>query len=142
MQHLAGPAADRTADPVPAPGRPGRLLTLDLRGLRVAGVASVATLAALPLVPGHDVVTCPLRATTGVPCPFCGITRGVGRLFAGDISGALSLNPASVLLVFGAIALLLFVRRATVRVPAWVPVFVLGAMWSFQLAKYATGRPL
>lgn len=117
-------------------------LALDARPLRVAGVASIAALAALPLVPGHDAVGCPLRATTGVPCPFCGMTRGVGRLFDGDLGGALSLNPGSVLLVLGAIALVLFVRRAIVRVPAWAPVLVLLAMWSFQLAKYATGRPL
>ena len=134
MQHLTQRA--------PEIGRPERLLTLDTRSLRLAGVASIATLAALPLVPGHDTVTCPLRATTGLPCPFCGMTRGIGRLFAGDVGGALSLNPGSLLLVLGAIALLLFVRRATFRVPAWAPVLVLGAMWSFQLAKYATGRPL
>jgi hypothetical protein len=117
-------------------------LALDARPLRVAGVTSVAALAALPLVPGHDAVGCPLRATTGVPCPFCGMTRGVGRLLDGDLGGALSLNPGSVLLVVGAIALLLFVRRATIRVPAWAPLLVLAAMWSFQLTKFATGRPL
>ncbi|MET0628520.1 MAG: DUF2752 domain-containing protein [Acidimicrobiia bacterium] len=117
-------------------------LALDARPLRVAGVASIAALAALPLVPGHDAVGCPLRAATGVPCPFCGMTRGVGRLVDGDLGGALSLNPGSVLLVLGAVALLLFVRRATIRVPAWAPLLVLAAMWSFQLTKFATGRPL
>jgi hypothetical protein len=44
------------------------------------------------------------------------MTRGVGRLFDGDVGGALA-ESGSVLLVLGAVALFLFVRRATIRVP-------------------------
>jgi hypothetical protein len=98
--------------------------------------------ASLPLLPGHDTVTCPLRATTGVPCPLCGMTRGVGAVLRGDVMHAMALNPGGVLLVAVVIAVLVARQRPTVRIPAWLPLLVLGAMWAFQLLKYATGRPL
>ena len=117
-------------------------VTLDTAPLRIAGVSTLAITAVLPLVPGHDAVTCPLRATTGIPCPFCGMTRGVGRVLDGDIAGAALLNPGSLLLVLAAVALFVVVRRPTVRVPTWAPALLVAALWSFQLAKLATGRPL
>ena len=118
------------------------MLTVDTRSLRIAGVSTLGLVAALPLVPGHDAVACPLRATTGIPCPFCGMTRGVGRVLDGDIGGAALLNPGSLLLMLAAITLFVLVRRPTVRIPTWAPVLLVAALWSFQLVKFATGRPL
>jgi len=118
------------------------VLSLDTRSLRVAGASTLGLAAALALLPGHDTVACPLRAATGVPCPFCGMTRGVAHALRGDLGGAFALNPGSLLLVFGAIALVALVRRPTIRVPAWAPVVLIVALWSFQLAKLMTGRPL
>jgi hypothetical protein len=118
------------------------VLTLETRSLRLAGVSALGIAAALPLLPGHDTVTCPLRATTGIPCPFCGMTRGVSRVLHGDIVGAAALNPGSLLLVVTAVVVLVGVRRSTVRIPTWLPIVVVVALWAFQLVKYATGRPL
>jgi hypothetical protein len=117
-------------------------LAVDTRPLRWAGVMAIAAVAALPLIPGHDTVICPLRATTGVPCPFCGMTRGVSAVVRGDLVHALALNPASLLLVAAVLGALVAWRRPTVRIPTWLPILVLGAMWTFQLCKFATGRPL
>ncbi|MET0920988.1 MAG: DUF2752 domain-containing protein [Acidimicrobiia bacterium] len=117
-------------------------LTVDTRPLRWAGAAALVAAASLPLLPGHDTVTCPLRATTGVPCPLCGMTRGVGAVVRGDLAHAIALNPGSLLLVAVVIGVFFARRRPTVRMPAWVPITVLAAMWAFQLFKYATGRPL
>jgi hypothetical protein len=110
--------------------------------LRWAGAAVVTAVATLPLVPGHDAITCPLRAATGVPCPFCGMTRGIGDVLRGDVGGALAHNPGSVVLVAGFVALLVAWRPRTVRVPTWALATAVAALWTFQLVKLATGRPL
>jgi hypothetical protein len=36
---------------------------------------------------------CAFKGLTGLPCPTCGSTRALGRLFALDLAGALSMNP-------------------------------------------------
>jgi hypothetical protein len=56
-------------------------------------------------VRGLGVDLCPLHAATGLPCPGCGITRGISALAQGDVELAVGANPFS-LLVWPAIALL------------------------------------
>ena len=123
---------------------PRRVLVLDTKPLLGATVGAVGIAAALPLLVSHDTVTCPLRAATGIPCPFCGMTRGVGRVLHGDLPGALALNPGSVAMVLCVVMLAIAVaaRRTSIRVAWWVPVLALASMWGFELAKYATARPL
>ncbi len=41
---------------------------------------------------------CYFKAFTGLPCPTCGTTRTLGRLFALDFAGALRMNPFATLL--------------------------------------------
>lgn len=36
---------------------------------------------------------CPLHAVTGIPCPTCGLTRGLGCLLQGQLEEALYFNP-------------------------------------------------
>lgn len=36
---------------------------------------------------------CTFKQLTGLPCPSCGTTRTLGRLFALDLPGAVSMNP-------------------------------------------------
>jgi Protein of unknown function (DUF2752) len=88
---------------------------------------------------------CPLRTLTGVPCPFCGMTRGALALVHGNVFGSLALNPGIVVLALVAIAaLVMVVVRGSPRIalPTWLPFAVVIALWSFQLFKYATNRPL
>jgi hypothetical protein len=125
--------------------RPGAghaaLVELDTRPLRVAGAAMLATAAVLPAV-AHGPALCPLRAMTGVPCPFCGMTRGVVDAVHGDVGGSLLMNPGALLLVAAAVLLVLGVIRGRVTFPRWALVAGIAALWSFQLVKYATGLPL
>ena len=116
--------------------------SVDLRTARIGAAGMVAVAVARPTIPFEFVPPCPLRTITGIPCPMCGMTRGVTSLVNGDFAHALLLNPASYLAV--ALALLLFVQWRTKKivVPVWAIVVVLATMWTWQLFKYATGRPL
>jgi hypothetical protein len=44
---------------------------------------------------------CLFKAVTGWPCLTCGSTRAVGRLFAGDLPGALAMNPLTTVVALG-----------------------------------------
>lgn len=41
----------------------------------------------------HDVVACPVKALTGIPCPSCGSTRSVMAIINGNFTEGLLLNP-------------------------------------------------
>lgn len=130
------------AIPVAVSRQLGGSTSVDLRGARIGAAAMVAIAAVRPSIPFEFVPPCPLRTITGIPCPMCGMTRGVTSLVNGDFAHALLMNPASYLAV--ALALLLFAQWRTRRVviPVWVIVTVLATMWTWQLFKYASGRPL
>jgi hypothetical protein len=101
------------------------------------GIAAVR-----PLIPVELVPPCPLRTITGIPCPMCGMTRGVTALVRGDFAHALLMNPASYLAIALAVLLLVQWRTKRVVIPVWVIIAVLAVMWTWQVFKYATGRPL
>ena len=63
-------------------------------------------------------VPCPLLATTGVPCPGCGMTRLADGLAHGHLLDALGTDPLGVLLVvtLGSLALIGALGRTGVRV--------------------------
>ncbi len=74
----------------------------------------------------------------GLPCPFCGVTRGTQALVRGDFGRAWYFNPAVVLLVPSAVgaALVMAVEVWCGRV--WVPwmgwVNAVFRQWSWLLA--------
>lgn len=85
---------------------------------------------------------CPLRTFTGIPCPFCGMSRGVTALVHGHVSAAFSFNPGAFLIVAMAALLLIAWRWQRVRIPVWAVFVFFAVLWAFQLFKYSTGRPL
>jgi hypothetical protein len=131
-----------SSDPRTLRERFGGVTRVDLREMRIAGAGMLAVAAVRPLVPFEFVPPCPLRTVTGVPCPLCGTTRGVTALVHGDFARALLMNPASYVVVALALVLLVQWRVRRVVIPVWVIFTALGVMWTWQLFKYATGRPL
>lgn len=115
---------------------------VDLRPFRVAGLALVPAAIVLSVLPVDPLPPCPLRAVTGVPCALCGSTRGVIAAIHGEIGRAISLNPASVLVLVLAVLMVAGWRVERVRIPVWAVVGVFAVLWSYQLFKYGSGRPL
>ena len=55
---------------------------------------------------------------TGIPCPTCGMTRGMASLLHGDVHTALLLNPLGMLLLLG---MVIYLAYAVVVVSARLP---------------------
>ena len=55
---------------------------------------------------------------TGIPCPTCGMTRGVASLLHGDPRGAFLFNPLGMIILLGMAAYLIYVVIVvTARLP-------------------------
>jgi hypothetical protein len=57
---------------------------------------------------------CPLRAATGVPCPFCGMTHAVLAMGGGELRSALAFHPLAPLVLV--VVVLLCAAAATGRI--------------------------
>ncbi len=117
-------------------------VALDLKPLRVAGAAMIGIAAVRPALPGTDIVLCPLRRATGVPCPFCGMTRAVTAAVHGDMGASLFFNPGGLLIIALAILLLVAWRWRRAVLPVWAVFTLFALLWAWQLFKYTTDRPL
>lgn len=56
-------------------------------GVAIAAAVALLGLHRLPLT------VCLFKGLTGLPCPTCGSTRALARLFGLDVAGAFALNP-------------------------------------------------
>jgi hypothetical protein len=92
-------------------------------GLSVATSGTAALGAAGVLSAGFvGLPTCLLLATTGVPCPFCGLTHGVAELGAGHLATAVALHPLAPLAALLAVAVpVALARGRSLAVPAVAP---------------------
>jgi hypothetical protein len=86
---------------VARPGAPPLGLVFGGIGLLAAAAVGWLRFDRIPLT------FCVFKGLTGLPCPTCGSTRTLGRLFALDFAGALAMNPFTTLVavVVGAWAL-------------------------------------
>jgi Protein of unknown function (DUF2752) len=116
--------------------------SFDLNSARVLGAAMLGVAAVRPLVPFEFVPPCPLRTLTGIPCPLCGMTRGVTAGVHADLGRAVFMNPGSIIAILLAVLVLLAWRSKRVEIPTWLIVAFFGLMWTWELFKYATGRAL
>ncbi|MFQ5350199.1 MAG: DUF2752 domain-containing protein [Thermoanaerobaculia bacterium] len=72
-----------------------------LVGLAGAGCLGVLTVWTPPA--DSSLSLCLTRRTLGLPCPGCGLTRGLAHLVQGNLAGALSLHPLVPLVVADAV---------------------------------------
>ncbi len=113
------------------------------RELRLASGAMVAIGAAWPLLPLHPSIACPLRSATGIPCPFCGMTRAVVAAVHGHIGTSLAFNPGGIIVL--AVAFVAIVRPAwpaRLRPRAWALLAILGALWVWNIGFNPTFHQL
>ena len=114
-----------------------RSLTLDLHDIRIAGGVMLGAAAVkVAFLPAHAGLPCPLRTFTGIPCPFCGMTTSVTNAVQLKWGSALAANPAGLLVVFAAVALLAVPRLRAVDVPRWLPHAALTLMWMWELFRF------
>jgi hypothetical protein len=120
---------------------------VDLRGLSRPAAVMLAGGLVLSHLPNGVGLPCPLRALTGVPCPFCGITTSVRSALGGHLGRALSVAPLGLVVLALALALCGDHLRARVRhrprilnrvlsVPLVPLLVVLGAEWIFELHRF------
>jgi hypothetical protein len=114
----------------------GGTSTVDLHDLRIAGGLLLAGAALLPLVPGPNGLPCPLRTLTGIPCPLCGMTTSVTAAVHLDLAASVAANPAGLLAVLVAVALLVFRSRRHVSLPLWSAPVALVLMELWQLVRF------
>jgi hypothetical protein len=113
------------------------------RELRLATAGLFGLAAVWPVLPVHPPFACPLRAATGIPCPFCGMTRACVAAIHGHITQSLSFNPAGILVL--AIAALVLMRPSAVlraRPPLWALWLALGALWVWNIGFNPTFHQL
>lgn len=91
----------------------------EARPLAQTGIRAVAVAAVVGLLAAvhfrRPATLCFLRATTGVPCPFCGGTTAAVDLGRGRLSAALAASPLALLMLAGW-ALVGVVREPVMRV--------------------------
>lgn len=113
------------------------------RELRVAAGSMVAIAAVWPLLPAHPAIACPLRAATGIPCPFCGMTRAVVAAIHGHLATSLAFNPGgSVVLVLAVVALFRPAWLTRIPTPTWSIFAILGALWVWNIGFNPTFHQL
>jgi Protein of unknown function (DUF2752) len=113
------------------------------REVRVASGGLVAVAAVWPTLPFHPSVACPFRSITGVPCPFCGLTRAVVAAVHGHLGTSLVFNPAGIaVLALAAVAILRPGLLTRLRVPGWALLTVVGALWLWNIGFNPTFHQL
>ena len=82
---------------------------LRLRGAAIALACWIVMIGAHVNLPERlGMPGCSFLATTGYPCPSCGMTRGMVNMARGRIAAAAQLQPFSVLLFSGIVVVAVF----------------------------------
>ena len=113
------------------------------REVRVAAGGMVAIAAVWPVLPVHPPLACPLRSLTGVPCPFCGMTRAVVAAAHGHLGASLAFNPAGIfVLALAVVAIFRPAWLARLQVSTWSLFSILGVLWVWNIGFNPTFHQL
>lgn len=134
---VPAPPADRTAE---------RARTV---GTAAAGAVGLGAVLLVGRAVGVHAPACPFLAATGVPCPFCGITRLTDAMVHLRVGDAVGASPAGVVLIVGLAVIAAVFGWARLRhraPPRWlgspallvVGAAVLAVHWATSIA---TGLP-
>jgi hypothetical protein len=93
-----------------------------------------------PRLPVHPPLACPLRTITGIPCPFCGMTRAVVAAAHGHLVDSLRFNPAGIVVALLAVALIAGLRIERLRLPLWLVGTLVALLWTWNLGFNPTFR--
>ena len=110
--------------------------TVSLSDMRMAGGLMLAAAMVRPRIPSSAGIPCPLHTITGIPCPLCGMTRSVTAAVHLRLEDAVAYNPAGLVAVAVAVALLLLRRIDSVAVPVWTAPVAVGLLWAWQLWRF------
>ena len=122
-----------------------RATALCIAGIGAAQLATIHLGVHLP---------CPLHATTGIPCPGCGLTRSVTSLLHGHIGESLAWHPLGPMLLvgllFALVAALLPAKPrdafsnllARVESRTWITIFLFGLLVLLWIMRVAHLPPL
>ena len=114
------------------------MTTATRRDTRIVAGALLGIAVVWPRLPAHRPLACPFRAITGRPCPLCGMTRAVVAAMHGHLLESLRFNPAGVLVVVLALALLAGLRVDRVRIPPWTIAAFAALVWLWNLTLNPT----
>jgi len=82
---------------------------------------------------------CPFRLATGLPCPFCGLTRSLFALGQARPGEAVELHPLGLAVPLAAVAFLILLARGRRPRPSGglvaAGIALIAAAWVIQLAK-------
>ena len=103
--------------------------------LQLAGLGLLAAAAVWNLLPVHPPLACPLLTATGIPCPFCGMTRAVVAAVHGDLLGSLRVQPGRLARARARdLRRSLRARLPVTRIPIGIVIGVLAALWVWNVA--------
>lgn len=97
---------------------------------------------------GMKLISCPLKYLTGIPCPFCGLTRGTAWMVRGELGNAWTsniLSPLVALIMIAAAIYAVLVRLAAGKrlvfeaaanfrsALIWLTACLIAASWAVKL---------
>jgi uncharacterized protein DUF2752 len=124
------------------PAQPLGATELATASLCAASLGAVALGAISGEDAGDGPTLCPFRLVTGLPCPFCGLTRSLFALGRGRVGDSLHLSPLGfaapfAALLLGGLLLAAAVRRRPLSWPpraGWAGGGLVAASWMLQLS--------